>query len=93
MAYHLQAEFLENILIKTANTKTQTKKGRISRWQGRSELFEVTNTNILKHKKVLLIDDVITTGATIEMCSSALQKAEGIRIYVASMAFVPLTKL
>ncbi len=93
LAFHLKVEFLENVLIKTANTKTQTKKGRISRWQGRSELFEVSNTDILRHKKVLLIDDVITTGATIEMCSRALQKAEGVTIYVASMAFVPLTKL
>lgn len=93
LACHLKVEFLENVLIKTANTKTQTKKGRISRWQGRSELFEVSNTDILRHKKVLLIDDVITTGATIEMCSRALQKAEGVTIYVASMAFVPLTKL
>ncbi len=89
LAKHLQAEFKANALLKTANTKTQTKKTRLNRWQNKKNLYEVDNGKSLTHKKVLLVDDIITTGATIEACCSALNRIEGIEIYVATMAFVP----
>ena len=89
LAYHLNIPFVKNVLVKTANTKTLTKKSRFNRWQSSKELYEVSDLTLLKNKKVLLIDDVITTGATIEACGSALLKVEGLELYVATMAIAP----
>jgi len=81
LAHHLDAEFLENALVKTANTKTQTKKGRIGRWQNNKALYILKDPLQLENKKVLLVDDVITTGATMQICASTLQEAKGITVY------------
>ena len=89
IAEHIGAQYLEGVLIKTANTKTQTKKSRILRWQHKQALYVLTEQEILKNKNVLLLDDVITTGATMEACATALSVAQGINLYVASMAIVP----
>lgn len=89
LAHHLDAEYVDNILIKTANTKTQTKKGRIGRWQGERALYALSDADYLKNKHILLVDDVITTGATMEICAQTLQQVAGTTIYLASMAVVP----
>jgi ComF family protein len=89
LANHLQGTYLDNVLIKTANTKTQTKKNRISRWFENRSLYELTDAKILTGKNVLLVDDVITTGATMEICAQALSHVPGISIYITSMAVVP----
>jgi len=89
IAEHIGAQYLEGVLIKTANTKTQTKKSRILRWQNKQALYILTDLEIFKDKNVLLLDDVITTGATMEVCARALSATKGINIYIASMAIVP----
>jgi ComF family protein len=89
IAEYIGAQYHEGVLIKTANTKTQTKKSRILRWQNKQALYVLTDYEIFKGKNVLLVDDVITTGATMEVCATALSATEGINIYVASMAIVP----
>ncbi|WP_297691183.1 ComF family protein [uncultured Eudoraea sp.] len=89
IAEHINASYMENILVKTANTRTQTKKNRIYRWRGMPDLYKVTHPEILSDKNVLLVDDVITTGATIETCARAIKKAKGVSISVAAMAVVP----
>jgi len=70
-------------------TETQTKKSRFRRWQNVAEVFDVTNPATMEMKHVLLVDDVITTGATLESCIHALSSIPGIRISVATIAAAP----
>jgi ComF family protein len=74
-------------LKRLVNKGTQTKKSKFERWENVEGIFDVENPEELQGKHVLLIDDVITTGATIEACCSALLKVERIRISLASLAF------
>ncbi len=89
LANHLEVPFVSDILIKTANTRTQTRKRRILRWQESEDLYKVRNAPALSGKHLLLVDDVITTGATIEACVAAIKKASQVEVSVASMAVVP----
>ncbi len=68
-------------------TETQTKKNKYERWENVEDVFELTSTENLKNKHVVLVDDVITTGATIEACCQLLQQVEGIKISVLSIAY------
>lgn len=88
LGFHLAADYMPNVLSKTANTKTQTKKARIYRWQNEKALYLLSDPEILKNKNVLLIDDIVTTGATLEACARTLNKVEGITLYIATMAVV-----
>lgn len=88
LAFHLNTDYVDHILFKTANNKTQTTKGRIGRWHGKTSLYALADTSYLKNKNVLLVDDVITSGATMEMCAEALLQTEGISVRITSMATV-----
>jgi predicted amidophosphoribosyltransferase len=67
-------------------TETQTKKSRFKRWENVAEIFALMEPEKLNDRHVLLVDDVITTGATLEACIHALHTIPGIRISVASIA-------
>ncbi|MCL2413087.1 MAG: ComF family protein [Bacteroidales bacterium] len=73
--------------VRCTNTETQTRKNRFSRWENVKEVFSVENENALTNKHILLVDDVITTGATIEGCIRKLTAIEGTRVSVVSLAF------
>jgi ComF family protein len=66
-------------------TETQTKKDRIHRWQTMQQVFELGNASILINKHVLLVDDIITTGATLEACGSELLKVPGVKLSIAAV--------
>lgn len=74
-------------LIREVETTTQTKKRKEERWQNVKDAFAITNTEAFKNKHILLVDDVITTGATIEGAWQALKDVEGISVSVATIAF------
>jgi len=69
-------------------TATQTRKSRLDRWRNVAEVFAVKRPSALQGKHVLLVDDVITTGATIEACAQHLINIEGCRVSVAALACV-----
>ena len=89
LAKHLETLYLENLLKKTANRKTQTHKNRLWRWKNAQNLYTIDKPQLLEHKKILLIDDVVTTGATLEACAKIILQAKGAEIYIVTVAMVP----
>jgi ComF family protein len=87
MAESLCIENLSGNLERLKATETQTKKSRFERWENVEEVFAVKNPDAFLHKHVLLIDDVITTGATIEACGKAVLSVGNTRLSVAGIAF------
>jgi predicted amidophosphoribosyltransferase len=79
--------FVENQLISVSKTKTQTFKSRLERSTRIDEKFQLINDHIFQDKHLLLIDDVITTGATLEACCIPLMQVENIKISIATIAF------
>jgi ComF family protein len=76
----------ENILIRKVYSKTQSKKNLLGRIEGIETVFDVTFKEEDTNKHYLLIDDVITTGSTLEACSKALLKIPGTKISIVCMA-------
>jgi ComF family protein len=74
-------------LVKTTKTESQTKKSKFDRWENVKEVFELRKSDHLINKHILLVDDVITTGATIESCIHNLAAIPGIKISVVSLAY------
>jgi len=76
-----------NLLNRHVNSKTQTKKNREERWENVRSAFSVDLPNQFTKKHILLIDDVITTGATIEACASQLINHTDAKVSIASLAY------
>ncbi len=72
VAYALQKELDIYSFIRNVETATQTKKTLFNRWRNTSEIFKVQHPEQLKSKHILLIDDVITTGSTLESAATTL---------------------
>jgi len=70
-------------------SSSQTKRSRYDRWVNVEGIFGVTEPDLLKGSHILLVDDVITTGSTIESCVIELLKVEGVKVSVVALAFAP----
>ena len=77
-------------IIRKRFTETQTKKHRSQRWENVEGSFEIKSTPELKGKHLLLVDDVVTTGATLEACGHELLKVEGLKLSIATFAYTVL---
>jgi ComF family protein len=77
----------EDSLYRTYYTDTQTRKSREERWENVKFVFTLKENADLEGKHILLVDDVITTGSTIEACANKLMEKKGVRISVAAIAF------
>ena len=87
LAQKLTTEYNTDFLIKVSSTKTQTKKIRLDRWKNVQELFIVQNKSALENTHILIIDDIITTGATLEACCNAFSNIKGLKISIACIAY------
>jgi len=82
-----QKPILDKAVYRKVFTKTQTHENRISRWQNMEGVFDISNPNALNGKHVLLVDDVVTTGATLEACSLPILALENTRLSIATLAY------
>ncbi|MCK9562576.1 MAG: ComF family protein [Bacteroidales bacterium] len=81
--------YITNAVVRTVNTQTQTKKSKEERLRNVQNIFSVINPSVLAHKHVLLLDDVITTGATCISCADTIISAEpSCRVSIASLGLV-----
>ena len=74
-----------NVFREKANA-TQTKKGLFERWKNTLNIFQLKNPKLFAEKHILLIDDVLTTGSTLEALVQSLLKSEGIKISILTLA-------
>lgn len=74
-----------DVLVRAINNPTQTKRTKTQRWDNVKGIFTVQNKDVFKDKHLLLVDDVITTGSTIEACAMALYECANIKISVATI--------
>lgn len=73
-------------LIRRRYTETQTKKHRVERWENVDGSFEVKDPTLFKNKHLLLVDDVVTTGATLEAAGNVLVNDNTVKLSIAAVA-------
>ena len=83
----LQKPVLKDAVIRTTHTESQTKKNRVERWLNMEGRFELQRPSAIEQKHLLLVDDVVTTGATLEACGAVLLEASNVQLSVATLCF------
>ena len=86
IAKTMQKPLVNNILKRIIENPTQTSKGVYERWENTTGIFESENTDLIENKHLLLVDDVLTTGSTLEACILPLKKIQGVKISIAALA-------
>ena len=87
MSSVMNIQVLNNAVIRQHATETQTRKHRTERWENVKSSFKVAKPGELSGKHLLLVDDVVTTGATLEACGNAILQAENVKLSIATLAF------
>ncbi|NHN27341.1 ComF family protein [Flavobacterium jejuense] len=87
LSRELSIPYNKTLLIKNEYSKTQTKKNKAERQVLNNSLFDIKDYSSAEGKHFLLIDDVITTGATIESCAKTLLKIPNAKVSVITIAY------
>lgn len=86
IAQALGVPYMDNVLVKKSFSTTQTLKERLSRWGNIEETFVLMHPEAVENRHILLVDDLITTGATLEACANVLQQVKNVKVSIATMA-------
>lgn len=86
LAEALSLPIYSNILLREKTNTSQTKKSRIERWSNVEKAFNLKNHELIQNKRILLADDVITTGATLEACALKVLEAGASNVSIVTMA-------
>lgn len=87
LAETMKAQTDFRTLFRAYESETQTRKSRFSRWQNVETIFHLKDPEQLAGKHILLVDDVITTGATLEACAQTLLQIPGVKLSIATIAY------
>lgn len=87
MAENMDVPVLKDVIARSHYTDTQTKKGRVERWQNMEDKFILIKPEAIFDKHVMLIDDVVTTGATLEACGVELLRAKNVKLSIATLCY------
>lgn len=90
IAQSMQKPVSENNLYRKIYTSTQTRKNRFERWQNVEGIFGIKSPEEFYGKHILLVDDVVTTGSTLEACAFELLKLPKTQVSVATLAFAEI---
>ncbi|WP_299818370.1 ComF family protein [uncultured Pontibacter sp.] len=82
----MKLPYKPDALLRTIDTSTQTRKNRLDRWHNVEQVFQVKASESIKGKRILLVDDVLTTGATLEACAASLLAAGAQEVSVVAIA-------
>jgi ComF family protein len=82
----LKIPVINDAIARIKKTETQTHKSRIQRWKNMESTFEVRDPLKISGKHVLLVDDVVTTGASLEACTQVLLETPGVKVSIACLA-------
>jgi len=86
LAHTMRKQMVSSNLFRSAYTSTQTQKGRYERWQNVEKAFDLHHATQFNNQHILLIDDVVTTGATLEACAHTILKSANSRVSIATLA-------
>jgi ComF family protein len=87
IALAMEITYEENGMIRTKHTETQTRKTRAERVKNMRGVFTANPKSNLEGKNILLVDDVLTTGSTLESCALELLQVSNIKIWIATLAY------
>ena len=85
IAKALDIPYRDDILVKISKTSSQVFKQRFTRFNS-EEIFTVQNVEVIRNKHILLVDDIVTTGATLENCANQLLKNTNVKLSLATIA-------
>ena len=77
----------KDVLTRVDSSPSQTAKSRSERWESLDNAFQVKGTGMIEEKHILLIDDVVTTGSTLEACAEMILQSNNTRVSIATLAY------